>query len=60
MIMYLILKCEPFNQYESDVDRTPIAIVSSWRTWYKEHKPNYSFEVWKYEHNNFTCIKDWD
>ena len=61
MTMYLIIKCRPLNdQYECDADREPVAIVPNWRTWCKEHQPDYSFEVWKYENNHFTCIKDWE
>ena len=61
-MMYLIMKCDQLaDQYECDVDRTPIALTSDWQTWVKENKPDYLFEVWEYDINNqFTCIKDYE
>ena len=59
--MYLIMRCHPLSdQYECDADRYPIALTEDYEEWFKENKPTYDFEVWKYEDKVFECIKSYD
>lgn len=50
MTKYLIVKCEElFDQYECDANREPIFLVDDWEKWYWENRPDYKFEVYKFE-----------
>lgn len=50
MTKYLIVKCEElFDQYECDANREPMFLVDDWEKWYWENRPDYKFEVYKFE-----------
>ncbi len=58
---YLIMKCEELNdQWETDADRIPITMVDDWKKWEKEFKPKWFYEVYEFNNNNFTLIKEWE
>ena len=60
-MLYLIMRCdELYDQYDCDADRTPIAIVEDWKDWAKNHVTDYNYEVWQYDGNEFSCIKEYD
>ena len=58
---YLIMKCEGLSdQWETDAARDPITMVDDWEKWEKEFKPKWSYEVYEFNNNNFTLIKEWE
>ena len=58
---YLIMKCEGLiDQWETDAARDPITMVDDWKKWEKEFKPKWSYEVYEFNNNNFTLIKEWE
>lgn len=60
-MQYLIVRCDELgDQWECDCDRTPIQLTEDWKEWYKTNKPDYRFEVYKYENNEFEIIKDYE
>ena len=58
---YLIVKCEELHdQYECDVNRTPITMTDSWVEWFNENQPDYLFEAWELVDGEFKCVKEYD
>ncbi len=61
MSKYLIMKCDELSdQFECDADRTPIAFTDNWEDWFYSNNPNFSFEVWKFENDEFELVKDYE
>lgn len=52
---YLIMRCYGTD----DTNYTePVAMVDDWKQWYEDTKPQYRTEVYSYDRNEFTLVKD--
>ena len=59
--MYLIMKCDELgDQYECDANREPITLVDDWEKWFYDTNPEYRFEVYEFNNDEFTLIKEYD
>lgn len=53
------MECHELNDaWECDASRLPIALVEDWKAWFESTSPEYPFEVYDYQNNIFTCIKE--
>jgi hypothetical protein len=60
-MLYLIIRCDELNdQWECDADRTPVCLTENWKKWFNINNPDYLFEVYEYDNNEFNLIKEYN